>query len=610
MTVSVFKGSNPLASSRLAFLLVLAAMSSAQGQSPAPALKEVVVTATRVAQALTDSLADVSLVDRSQIERSGASGLADLLARLPGVEYQRNGGPGTTTGVFLRGAESRFTAVYIDGVRIDSQATGGASWEGIALAQIERIEVLRGPAAAVYGSDALAGVVQIFTRRGEAGFAPFAAVAVGSPGTRKFEAGLSGAEGRFDYALSLGDERSEGFNARPAATQNPDLDGYQSRSASLKLGWQMSAMQRLDMSYLGNDLNSQFDSGLGTDDRNLRLLQALGVAWQAQWTNAWSTRLSLSHSRDRYESVPWPYLTITDLQSALLHNELRQGEHLFTADLERKQDELENAPLKQSRAQDGVALGYGFNNRTHALQLNLRHDQDSEFGAQNTASAAYGYSFAEHWRATASAATAFRSPTLYQRFSEYGIASLVPETAINSELGLRYVDNGRSFSALLYRNRVSNLITFAAPGPCASPYGCYANTALARYQGLTLSATQQLAGVKLSASADFQDPRDLGADKQLARRAKRHAMFNADTQLGGWQLGAGLQLSGERFDTAANTKILPGYALLSLNASTAFARDWSLMARADNLLDQRYELASGYATPGRSLYLGLKWAPQ
>lgn len=584
-------------------------MSSAQAQSPAAsALKEVVVTATRVAQPLADLLADVSVVERAQIERSGASGLADLLARLPGVEYQRNGGPGGTTGVFLRGAESRFTAVYIDGVRIDSQATGGASWEGIALAQIERIEVLRGPAAAVYGSDALAGVVQIFTRRGEAGSSPFVAAGLGSYGTHRIEAGLSGAEAGFDYALSLADERSEGFNARPVPTQNPDLDGYQSRSASLKLGWQINAAQRLGLSYLGNDLNSQYDSGLTTDDRNQRQLQTLGLNWQAQWTNAWSTRLSLSRSRDRYESMPYPYLTITDLRSTLLHNELRQGEHLFTADLERKQDELENAPLKQGRSQDGVALGYGFNNRTHALQLNLRHDQDSEFGAQNTASAAYGYSFAEHWRASASAATAFRSPTLYQRFSEYGIASLVPETAINSELGLRYVSVGRSFSALLYRNRVSNLITFAAPGPCASPYGCYANTALARYEGLTLSATQQLAGVSLSASADFQDPRDLGADKQLARRAKRHAMLSADTQLGGWQLGAGVQLSGERVDT--NAKVLAGYALLSLNASTSLAKDWSLMARADNLLDQRYELAGGYATPGRSFYLGLKWAPQ
>lgn len=603
------KGRNPLASCRLAFLLALAAMSSAQAQSPsAPALKEVVVTATRVAQPLADLLADVSLVDRAQIERSGASGLADLLARLPGVEYQRNGGPGSTTGVFLRGAESRFTAVYIDGVRIDSQATGGASWEGIPLAQIERIEVLRGPAAAVYGSDALAGVVQIFTRRGEAGGVPFVAAGVGSYGTRRIETGLSGAQGGLDYALTLGDERSEGFNARPLASQNPDLDGYHSRSASLKLGWQVSATQRLSLSYLGNDLNSQFDSGLGNDDRNLRQLQALGLNWQAQWTTGWSTRLSLAQSRDRYETLPWPYLTLTDLKSALLHNELRQGEHLFTADLERKQDDLANTPFKRGRAQDGVALGYGFNNRLHTLQLNLRHDQDSEFGAQNTASAAYGYAFAQHWRATASAATAFRSPTLYQRFSEYGIATLVPETAINSELGLRYADNGHSFSALLYRNRVSNLITFAAPGPCASAYGCYANTALARYQGLTLSATQQLAGVKLSASADFQDPRDLGADKPLVRRAKRHAMLSADTRLGGWLLGSGLQLSGERADT--NGKLLAGYALLSLHASTLLTKDWSLLARADNLLDQRYELASNYATPGRSFYLGLKWAPQ
>ena len=129
----------------------------------APSLSETVVAATRTPQPLADLVADISIVDRETIESSGTTGLADLLARLPGVEFSRNGGPGTTTGVFLRGAESRFTAVYIDGVRIDSQSTGGAPWESIPLGLIDRIEVLRGPAGAVYGSDALGGVVQIFT---------------------------------------------------------------------------------------------------------------------------------------------------------------------------------------------------------------------------------------------------------------------------------------------------------------------------------------------------------------------------------------------------------------------------------------------------------------
>ncbi|RYF59108.1 MAG: TonB-dependent receptor, partial [Comamonadaceae bacterium] len=169
----------PAASLRMSVHLALVAMaalhgSGAQAQAApevgepqllaqnlrAPTLSETVVAATRTPQPLSDLVADISIVDRETIENSGATGLADVLARLPGVEISRNGGPGATTGVFLRGAESRFTAVYIDGVRIDSQSTGGAPWESIPLGLIDRIEVLRGPAGAVYGSDALGGVVQ------------------------------------------------------------------------------------------------------------------------------------------------------------------------------------------------------------------------------------------------------------------------------------------------------------------------------------------------------------------------------------------------------------------------------------------------------------------
>ncbi|NBY27852.1 MAG: hypothetical protein EBQ71_12905 [Betaproteobacteria bacterium] len=149
--------------------LVCVLSTSAQTATPAPVatLPEVVVTATRVSQPLTDLVADVTIVDRTQIERSGATGLGDVLARLPGVEMARNGGLGGITSVYLRGAETRFTALFIDGVRVDSQGTGGASWDVIPLSQVDRIEVLRGPAGAVYGSDAMGGVIQVFTRKGE-----------------------------------------------------------------------------------------------------------------------------------------------------------------------------------------------------------------------------------------------------------------------------------------------------------------------------------------------------------------------------------------------------------------------------------------------------------
>jgi len=585
----------------------------AQNAATASELAETVVTATRVAQPLSDLVADVSIVDRDTIERSGAVGVADVLARLPGVEIARNGGLGSTTSVFLRGAESRFTAVYIDGVRVDSQSTGGASWEQIPLSQIDRIEVLRGPAAAVYGSDAIGGVIQLFTKKGEGKPAPFVGIGVGSHGTSRAEAGISGAagvDGAFDYSLGVAHEESTGFNSRPIAGQNPDKDGYRTNSFNTKLGLRIDARQRIDATFLANNLNSQYDSSLTADDRNLNRLRTAGLSWTSQWTDVWKTRVQVTDSSSRYETTPSPYLTISDLRGYLFQNELRFGPHLVTAALERREDHLKNAPIDQGRHQDGLALGYGYAQGAHTVQLNVRHDKDSEFGGKSTGSAAYGFAFAPNWRVTASAGTAFRAPTLYQRFSLYGVPTLQPESSRNVEAGLRWSQQGSSAGVVAYRNRVTNLITFAGAGNCQSSFGCYANVAQAEYKGVTFSGEQRIGDVALRGSLDFQDPRDLGTDKLLARRARRHGTLGADTRVAGWTVGAEAQFSASRFNDAANTQRLGGYALLSLYASTRLSRDFTLQARIDNLADKDYQLARTYATGGRVAFVSLKWMPQ
>lgn len=590
-----------------------------------PSLQDMVVTATRTEQPLADLVADVSIVDRETIEASGATGLADVLARLPGIEIARNGGIGNATSVYLRGAESRFTAVYIDGVRVDSQSTGGAQWEQIPLSQIERIEVLRGPAAAVYGSDAIGGVVQLFTRKGEGPARPYAGVGLGSQGLRKIEAGVSGAAGHggaFDYALGFARETSDGFDAKTSGVHNPDRDGYRNTSGHARLGYRIDARHKLDATLLASRMDSGYDGSTHkpaspVDDSGQQRLRTAGLNWAAQWTDAYSTRVSVTDSASRYETTPSPYRTETDLRGYLWQNEYRLGAHRFSAALERREDHLDNPALDawstalvQGRSQDALALGYGYQRGGHTLQLNVRHDDDSEFGGKGTGSLAYGYAITTQWRATASVGTAFRAPTLYQRFSEYGVATLRPETSHNAELGLRYAQGRSSFSAVVYRNRLSNLILFGGAGTCASSFGCYANTARAQYQGVTVAASHHWAGVQWHGSIDLQNPRDLTTGKQLARRAKRHATFGADTQWAGWTLGAELQASGRRFDNAANTNVLGGYALVNLYASTRVARDYTLLARIDNLGDKDYQLARTYATPGRTLYVGLKWAPQ
>lgn len=579
-------------------------------------LASVIVTATRVAQPLTDVVSDVTLIDRAQIERSGAVGLADLLVRAPGIAMVRNGGPGASTSVYIRGAETRFTAVFVDGVRLDSQSTGGASWNALPLSQIDRVEILRGPAAAIYGSDAIGGVIQIFTRQGERGFSPSVEMGAGNQGTYKLALGLSGGTETIDYALGLSREVSAGFNAQPAI--NSDLDGFQSNSISGRLGFKVNAAHRIEATFLRNEMDAQYDvSKIGLDDHGLSRVQAVGLNWTARWSEAYSTRVSIGQSNDRYLTQPSVYLTDTEVTSYLLHNEYRMGAHLFSADLERREDKLNNAsttPVVTHRSQDALAVGYGWREGAHTLQLNARHDQDSEFGSNLTGSAAYAYAVTPAWRVTAAMGTAFRAPTLYQRFSQYGRATLTPETARNREMGLKYDAAGESFSAVVYRNTVSDLITYVAgPGTCANGAGlfpgCYGNTALAQYQGITLAASKRLGGVTWSGSLDWQDPHDVITGKQLARRAKQMATLAADTHLSSWTVGAELQMTGERFNDAANTQRLAGYSLLNLHASTALSPQWTLLGRVDNLADQKYETALGYATAGRTLYVGLKWSP-
>jgi len=359
---------------------IAAALPCAQAQTllaqnlRAPSLQEVVVTATRTPQPLSDLVADLSIVDRETIENSGATSVADVLARLPGVEIARNGGPGNATSVFLRGAETRFTAVYIDGVRVDSQSTGGALWEQIPLAQIERIEVLRGPAAAVYGSDAIGGVIQLFTRKGEGPPAPYVSVGVGNRGTRRLEAGVSGSTGvdnAFDYALSLAHERSDGWDIRAGVPHNPDRDGYRNTSGHARLGFKIDARHRLDATLLASQLNSGYDAYLSgmpkpstplDDDRNKERLRTAGLTWTADWTDAYTMRLSATDTFSRYETSPSPYLTETRLRNYLWQNDYRLGVHRFSAALERREDELTNPALdawstavRGSRAQNALA---------------------------------------------------------------------------------------------------------------------------------------------------------------------------------------------------------------------------------------------------------------
>ncbi|MFG6430566.1 TonB-dependent receptor domain-containing protein [Roseateles sp. LYH14W] len=606
-------------------LSVLALAASAHAQNK---LDTVVTTATRSPQKLSEVLADLTVITRADIERQAAASVADLLRNNGCAEMVRNGGAASTTSIYLRGAETRHTLVLVDGVRMDSQASGGASWQGIPISQVERVEVLKGPASAIYGSDAVGGVVQIFTRKGGGKVSADLGVAYGNLGTYKADGGLFGSAGIVDFAFTLAGEESDGFNATTpdsAFSYVPDRDGWRKYQATARVGAQLAQGHRAEVLFVKNYANGQYDASRSrplVDDHTLQDANATRLAWTAQWAPALQTQLSYGESRDRYQTTPSVYLTDTKIRTLALTGSylLAKGQQINFQG-ERIEDRLENSGLVTSgvgkRSRNAVGAGYLLNAGAFSLQAHARHDDDSQFGSVDTGTLLAGYEVATGLRIVGSVGTAFRAPTLYQQGTVYGpdlakpgVEALDAERGRNFEFGLKYGAGDSEFTATAYRNRIRDLIIFGAAGSCQSSFGCYENVSQARLQGLSLAGSTKLANVTLRATLDLQKPTDASTGLLLARRAKRLATLGADTQLGDWLLGASVQASGHRFDNAANTRRLGGYGLVNVNAQYKLGRDLRLQLNLDNAFDRAHTTAYGYASAPRTALVSLRWSPQ
>lgn len=590
-------------------------------------LKETVVTATRTATRADELVSDVEVIDRKAIETSTARTLAELLARNGGLQMSANGGRGKQSSVFLRGTENRHTILLVDGVRLSSATAGTPSWDNIPVEMIERIEILKGPASALYGSEGVGGVVQIFTRKGEGKPVVDLGVGGGNRGLVKVDGSVSGRSGIVDYALAAAGESSNGFNARPApatASFTPDDDGYRSRNASLRLGVQVAPGHRLELGALASHVDSDYDSTATarTDDRTLSDTRTTRLAWAAQWSSALRSELSVGESSERYETQPSVYVTKTRVRTYAFNTSWNFGTAgTLQGLLERREDQLDNTglvgaaqPGHGERHQDAIGAGWTWASGPLSLQLNARHDRDSEFGGVNTGSLAGGYRLGAAWRLQASVGTSFRAPSLYQRFSDSGKPTLRPEKGRNAELGLHYAAGSDQFSVTAYRNLVRDLIIYSVPGPCASPWGCYDNVGEGRLQGLSLRGATALGAVRLSGTLDLQAPKDsdeasINYGKLLARRAKTHGTVRAETDVGAWTLGGQVLASSKRTDNLNTGYQLGGYALLDLDAQVAMSRQLSLQFKVENVFDRKYETARTYATAPRQVFIGLRFTP-
>ena len=592
-----------------------ASLASAQVANPV-LYDSYAVTAARGSQPIADVLADVTVIGAAEIARAGAQSLTELVQRQPGVEITQNGGPGSLSGIFLRGANRGQTVVLIDGIRIASSSAGATSLEAIPLDQIDRIEILRGPASSLYGADAIGGVVQVFTRRGTASFAGNASAGYGTYGTWDTRGGVSGTTGPLTFAVQGAAKASDGFNAvvDPSSfLYNGDKDGYKNQSVSANLAFTAAPGQDFTAQYFRSHLNSQFDGGPGFDDRTITTAETWQVAARNVLAPFWVSRLSAGAGIDdsKTESAFDDFPFKTTQRQYVWQNEFTLPLGALTAGFERREEHLATTAGFAVTDRDTNSLFgiYQLRIDGHALQGNLRRDDSNQYGDKTTGSIAYGYRFTPAWRVTAGYSTGFKAPSFndlyYPGFSN---PDLVPETSKNLEGGVYW--NGNVGAATLelraigYRNRVSQLIIFQ----CDIDFNCAPhNVNRATLEGVTLGLEARADnGATLSASLDIQSPEDDLTGKLLPRRARRHGAMTLGYPVGPARLGVELVASSLRYEDPDNFVKMGGYAFVNLTAEWLVAEDVTLFARADNIFDKNYQLAAGFGTGGATVFAGVR----
>ncbi len=578
----------------------------------------VVVTASRMPQRAHDVIADTTVIHAEEIARSGAGSVADILQRQRGIEITRNGGPGASTDVYLRGSNANQVVVLLDGVRVGSSTSGTAAWNAIPLSAIERIEIVYGPLTTLYGADAIGGVIQVFTRKGEGGPVVTASLGAGSNATRAAASTVSGSGGGLRYAFTAGYEDADGFSStRPGASGfNPDEDGYRRRSANGQLSYTVAPGLEVGAQLLHSALRAQYDSGAASyDTHNEQELNTAAVHASSQVSANWRSTLQYAASRDQLGSFTNATASgrsqIETRQDELTwQNAIAIGADTLQLLYSHRKEDVESSSsraLTRARITNSYAAAYSARRGAHLLDLSARHDR-SVYGNKNTGAAGYGIELGNGLRATASIGTSFRAPTFNELYYPgYGLETNKPEKGRNREAGLHY-DAGRvQLDASYYRNRLTDMIVSSTPCPGTGIGSCAYNVNEAKLEGVTLAARTRLAAINLRGSLDWQDPTDETTGKQLLRRSKKHAKFAADTSFGPVKTGAELQLSGRRFNDAANLRPLGGYGLLNLYTSWQVTPDLSLLVRLNNVTDKQYELARFYGTSGRTWFAALRY---
>lgn len=592
-----------------------------------------VITSGRMPEPQAQATAASTVFERADIERLQVSSVAELLQRVPGLSVVRTGGTGSQTGVFLRGTSTAQTLVLVDGQRIAAASSGTSSLEFLAPEQIERIEVVRGARSALYGSDAIGGVIQIFTRKGDdQGLAPYVRLAAGSDSTYQRSLGLSGGDERTRFHLGAALDETAGIDAtRDGFGANGDDDAYRNRSLSLSLSHRFDDSLQIGFNLLDQrgqvEYDDVFSGSLPTTDY---LLSSASGFIDAQLSDSWSSRLELGHSEDKRDSgndqpggSVSQFNTYRDAANWLNTLTLTENHQLLLG-LDWYEDRAQGTTdfVEDSRWNRAAFIQHRYSGENFSTEIGLRHDDNQQFGDENTWNAALTLPLGNAHDLILSYSEGFRAPTfndLYYPDFCFGSMcfpsanpELTPERSRSYELQWRsrYSDTG-SLQASVYRTEIEDAIVL-------DENFIPQNVQTARINGFEAAVQQELFGWQGNLALALIDPRDRDSGHTLQRRAKRTLTLDIDRRFGDVSIGAGWRALSGRYDDAENQIRMSGYGLLSLRAAWQATQELGLSLKLDNLLDRDYAEATysrpngrfGYNTAGRTALFAVTWTPQ
>ncbi len=605
-------------------LRLLATMSSLACSSitisaQAAETSEIIITASRMAETANETLAPVTVISREDIEQSQSHSLQDLLRGELGLNIANNGGEGKSTSFFLRGTESDHVLVLIDGIKVGSATTGSAPFQNIPIEQIERIEIVRGPRSSLYGSEAIGGVIQIFTRKGASKFSHSLSAGYGSNATSSLSVSTSGNTGNAWFSIGLNGNKTEGFNScngplnAGCRTIEPDDDGHESLSANIHAGYRFANGLEIEAHSLATNANSEYD-GKSRNESEVEN-RVSGTTLRFSPLASWTTALTLGQSDDKSDALlngAFYSRFATKRTTASLQNDIAiTANQLLTVGTDYQNDEVEStAAYAITKRHNNALFGqwlHHFNH--HDLQLSLRHDDNEQFGSHNTGSLAWGFDWNNDLRLIAAYGTGFKAPTFNELYYPgYGSDQLKPEESKNIEIGLKGNVELGQYSLNLFENKIDQLIAYDAsihaPG----------NISLARIRGLEAGLFTELSGWSIDTFITLLDPEHRGNDSKngnvLPRRAKETLRVDINRNIGLLKAGITLVAHSERYDDLANTLRLPGYATIDLTSSYQLNQDWKLSARIENALDKTYQTAAYYNQPDRGVFLSIHYQPK